>query len=99
MLSVDDGHAEPAWLGLLVAALRYAPHVPLDDEHGASCVRVMMLPAHRFNVVKYHRVMIPVVAQVHLVMMVPGQRGWVMLESQERLWASPVEHVNSYIIF
>ena len=52
----------------------YAPHVPLDDEHGASCVRVMMLPAHRFNVVKFHRVMIPVAAQVHLVM-VPVQRG------------------------
>ena len=74
MVSVDNGHAEPARLGLLLAALRYAPHVPLVDEHGATCVRIMVLPAHRFNVVKYHRVMIPVVAQVHFII-VPGQRG------------------------
>ena len=64
----------------LLTALRYAPHVPLDDgddrEHGEICTRVMMLEmfGHRFNVVKLHWVMAPVIAQVHLVM-VPGQRG------------------------
>ena len=56
----------------------YAPHVPLDDndEHGATCLRVMTLnlSGHRFNVVKRHWVVVPPLAQVHLVM-APGQRG------------------------
>ena len=60
-----------------MAALRYAPHVPLDDndEHayGASCV-MLNLSGHRFNVVKFHWVVVLPLAQVHLVM-VPGQRG------------------------
>ena len=45
MLSVDVGHDEP--MGLLLATLRYGPHVPLDAEtggaHGVVCVKGMKL--------------------------------------------------------
>ena len=44
-----------------------------------------------FSVVKSHLVeeVVPVTVQVHLVT-VPGQRGWEMLESHERVWVPPV---------
>ena len=95
MLSVDVGHDPP--MGLLLATLRYRPHVPLDDEaggaHGAVCAKAMKLEllGHMFSVVKSHLVVevVPVTVQVHLVT-VPGQRGWEMLESHERVWARPV---------
>ena len=95
MVSVDVGHDEP--MGLLLATLRYGPHVPLDDAdggaHGAICTKAMKLEllGHMFSVVKSHLVeeVVPVTVQVHLVT-VPGQRGWEMLESHERVWAPPV---------
>ena len=44
-----------------------------------------------FSVVKSHLVeeVVPVTVQVHLAT-VPGQRGWEMLESHERVWEPPV---------
>ena len=88
MFSVDVGHDEP--MGLLLATLRYGPHVPLDAEaggaHGAACAKAMKLEllGHWFSVVKSHLVVevVPVTVQV--------QRGWEMLESHGRVWAPPV---------